>query len=142
MTRRRAKQRPRIERFPDRSLDDLEGRWGDAPSGSTNLVVAAHRLHAKPLRELTDEELRLALSQQIGFPWTLALALSRLEEEPLREGEMYPADLLCAALRLPEDRWTAEQRDRLNALESEAVKATAADGEYEHLRRIHAEKGA
>ena len=117
-----------------------KGLWGKAPPGATNLVSAAHRLHAKPLRDLTDEELRLTLSQQIGFPWTLALVLSRLDEDPLREGDMYPADVLCAALRLPKDSWTLEQRDRLNALASDAVRATAGDEEYDYLRSLHAQK--
>lgn len=135
MTRRKTKQKSEPERYLDRTLDELEGSWGAAPSASTNLVQACHRLHAKPLRELTDEELRLALLQQIGFPWTLSVVLWRLRQDPLREGDTYPADVLCAALRVPEKEWTPEQRLELKTLASAAVSATAGNADYDLLRR-------
>ena len=79
--------------------------WGDPDPNDTDVVQRIHALRRKPLSDLSDEELRLALSQQVGTPHLLELALDRLRSDPLLECEHYPGDLLAALVRLDESEW-------------------------------------
>ena len=93
---------------PDRSrsLQELEGTdWGDPDPNDTDMVQRIHSLRRKPLSHLSDEELRLAVSQQVGTPHLLEIALDRLTSDPLLECEHYPGDLLAALVRLDESEW-------------------------------------
>jgi hypothetical protein len=55
--------------------------------------------------ELTAENLRLLLGQQVGVDVLLPRALEMLKHEPLTEGDFYPGDLLETVLRLPQSYW-------------------------------------
>ena len=85
---------------------------GDPPPGSTALVQRCVRLRRKPLGQFTAEDLRVMLGQEIAVPILLPLAVAALGKDPLAEGDLYPGDLLVAALSLPASAWTARQRDR------------------------------
>jgi hypothetical protein len=88
------------------SLDDIEGTtWGPAPEDATTLVAKVHELRRKPVGELTPEDLRLLLGQQVGVDVLLPRALDVLRRDPLIEGDFYPGDLLASVLRLPQSYW-------------------------------------
>ena len=55
-------------------------------------------MRRKPLRDLTDEELRLAISQKMGLRFLMPLAVERLEADPLVAGDMYEGALLGVVL--------------------------------------------
>lgn len=83
----------------DRSLDELEGGGWPAPSAEdTRLVATALALVRRPIGELTVEDMRLLVGQDIGLPYLLPLALEVLRENPMAEGHMYEGDLLSAVL--------------------------------------------
>lgn len=89
------------------TLEEAEGdRWPEPEAGSTSLIVRCHALRRKPLSALTAADLRIMLSQQIGVPVLLPIAVEVLSVEPLVEGDFYPGDLLSAVLRLPETAWS------------------------------------
>jgi hypothetical protein len=91
--------RPRIRAIRDRSLEDLERERRPEPSADdTRLVVTALALRRRPIGELTDEDLRLLISQDIGLRYLLPLALDVLRKNPMAEGDMYEGALLCAVL--------------------------------------------
>jgi hypothetical protein len=48
---------------------------------------------------LTDEDLRLAIGQDVGTGFLLPLAIERLRANPLASGDMYEGDLLNNVLR-------------------------------------------
>jgi hypothetical protein len=88
------------------SLDDIEGTtWGPAPEDATTLVAKVHELREKPVGELTSEDLRLLVGQQVGVDVLLPRVLELLKRDPLTEGDFYPGDLLAAVLRLPRSYW-------------------------------------
>jgi hypothetical protein len=90
---------------PYSSLEELEGvSWGE-PTYDSYVVTTSHALRKKPLNRLTDEELRLGLSQQIGLDFLTLLAIERLSENPLRSGDFYPGDMLVALMRISPDAW-------------------------------------
>ena len=95
------------------SLDVLDPpAWGAAPKGATGLMRRCHALRSKPIDDLTVEDLRLLIQQQIGLRYLVPIALQRLRQDPLAEGDFYPGDLLAALLRVAGDFW--QQRPELN----------------------------
>ena len=94
------------------SLDVLDPpAWGAAPEGATGLMRRCHALRSTPIDELTVEGLRLMIQQQIGLRYLVPIALQRLRQDPLAEGDFYPGDLLAALLRVAGDFW--QQRPEL-----------------------------
>ncbi|GAB2442863.1 contact-dependent growth inhibition system immunity protein [Streptomyces incanus] len=60
----------------DRSLEELERDRRPAPSGdATRLVATAHALRRKPIGELTVEDMRLLIRQNVGLAYLLPPAL-------------------------------------------------------------------
>ena len=98
------------------TLEQLDGQdWGE-PEFLSYVVMTCHALRRKPIRSLTDEELRLAIGQQLGLDWLLRLALERLEENPQRSGDFFEGDLLLNVTRLPPDFWAVHDAERSVAL--------------------------
>jgi hypothetical protein len=90
----------------DRSLDDIEGTtWAPPSSDVTTLVATIHELRRKPVGSLTAADLRLLIGQRVGLDVVLPRALVVLRRSPLVEADLYPGDLLAAALHLPESYW-------------------------------------
>ena len=63
----------------------------------------------KPLKELTNEEIRCLISQKIGLKYTIPLALNVLNENILVDCQYYNGDLLNAILELTENDWDFNQ---------------------------------
>lgn len=95
----------------DRTLEQLDGqRWG-SPEYDSYVIKTCHALRLKPIGILTDEELRLAIGQQMGLEWLVPLALTRLEEDPFRSGDFYDGDLLTNVIRVSSAFWAARPND-------------------------------
>ena len=64
----------------------------------------------------------MLLAQRVGLEVVVPLALERLEENPLAEGDFYPGDLLVAALRVPPAYWQShpDQAARLRTVAGSA----------------------
>ncbi|MFF7884139.1 contact-dependent growth inhibition system immunity protein [Streptomyces sp. NPDC020794] len=91
----------------DRSLEELErDRWPAPSADATRLVATAHALRLRPIGELTVEDMRLLIGQDIGLPYLLPLALEVLRDSPMAEGVMYEGDLLSAVLTRNPAVWT------------------------------------
>lgn len=90
----------------EQSLEEIEGDvWGDPPADATRLTATVHELRRRPVDRLGIEDLRVLIAQQVGLEVVVPLALARLEENPLAEGDFYPGDLLVAVLRVPPVHW-------------------------------------
>jgi hypothetical protein len=89
-----------------RSLNELEPPdWGEAPPDATGLVRGVHAARQKPLAELTVEDLRVLIGQNVSLDHLVPLALRELHEDPLSEGDLYPGDLLNAVLNIDGAFW-------------------------------------
>ncbi len=89
----------------ERTLQELEGSDWREPEYGSHLVTTCHRLRRTPLQVFTVEDLRIMIGQGIGLPWLVPLALERLEEDPLVEGDYYPGDLLGSVLGIEAGFW-------------------------------------
>jgi hypothetical protein len=121
-----------------KSLQQLEGaNWG-SPDFNSNLVRTCHRLRQIPVQELTVEDLRILIGQEIGLSFLLPLAIEVLVEDPLAAGDHYPGDLLCAVLRVPSATWAnnVELRESLGQVIANAQTALdrAPDNDDQRLR--------
>lgn len=103
-----------------KSLQELErDDWGE-PDYDSSLVQTCHRLRRVSLADFTTEDLRIMIGQKIGLLFLVPLALEKLEEDPLAEGDYYPGDLLNVVLQLPETFWSVhtDMRDVLRQVVS------------------------
>ncbi|UNK21355.1 contact-dependent growth inhibition system immunity protein [Paenibacillus sp. N3/727] len=82
--------------------------WGE-PEYCSSLVVNVHRLRKTPLKNFSDEDLRLMILQQVSLDYLLPIAFERLINNPLRSGEMYTGDLLSSILKVDKAYWTDRQ---------------------------------
>ncbi|MBT2364977.1 hypothetical protein J7E88_06475 [Streptomyces sp. ISL-10] len=90
----------------DRSLEELEDdRWPAPPENTTMLVRTVHALRRKRLGELTVEDLRALITQDVGLPFLLPLALEVLRDDPMAEGKYYEGDLLFAVIGSEPAAW-------------------------------------
>lgn len=114
-----------------RSIQELEeSDWGDPKPADTWMVRTIHAIRRKPVSSLTDEELRLAVSQQVGEPFVVFLAIERLEQDPLLEGGCYPGDILSALIRqTSEEVWDSNPglRSKLTSSYERALARAAED---------------
>lgn len=99
-----------------KSVEELEHDvWGEPEFGS-HVVETCHQARKKPLCQLTNEELRCMIGQKIGLPHLQALAVERLQDDPLLEASLFPGDLLTVLLRLERSDWTADTLERFGAI--------------------------
>jgi hypothetical protein len=96
-----------------KSLMELEGLPVREPMETdTPLVQSCLRLMRIPLEQLTTENLRQLIAQQIGLIFLIPLALDRLEPDAFAAGDLYEGDLLHAVVRAPPTFWAAEPQLR------------------------------
>jgi hypothetical protein len=107
----------------NKSLQQLDGQdWGE-PTFDSHLVTECHRLRRVPLRDLTVEDLRITIGQNIGLEHLVPLALERLHDNPFTEGAYYPCDLLVSVLGAEARFWKShpELREQLVAISERAI---------------------
>ncbi|NBM20177.1 contact-dependent growth inhibition system immunity protein [Streptomyces sp. GC420] len=93
------------------SVEQLENdRWPEPPAGSTSLVTSVHALRRKPVGQLTVEELRRLIGQDVGLEWLLPLAVEILRETAPGQagGGFYDDDLLTAVVTRSRAVWDRE----------------------------------
>jgi hypothetical protein len=89
-----------------RCLEELEGiRWS-IPAGETRLMATVRELRRKPIGELTVEDMRVLIRQDVSLAHLLPLAVEVLRADPLAEGDLYEGDLLAAVLTRDAGVWS------------------------------------
>jgi len=89
----------------DKTLNEVEGTAPAATSFRSHVTTEVHRLRDVPLSQLTTEDLRLLVGQEIGLHYVVPIAIERVEQQPLTNGDFYRGDLLVTLLRLPAAFW-------------------------------------
>jgi hypothetical protein len=101
-----------------------------ADSYDSYLIKTCAALRSKALQEYTVEDLRLMIGQGIGLLWLLPLALVRLQQNLLSEGDYYPGDLLRSVSQVPDSYWRehlATLRNFVQLLDTNLPTAPPAD---------------
>ncbi len=89
-----------------KSIEQLENDYWADFDFPTALVERCHKYRKIPIKNLTIEQIRTLISQNIGLEFLLPKALDVLKLNILAEGEYYPGDLLSAVLTTKE--WNDE----------------------------------
>lgn len=93
------------------SINELEGyKRNEAELKIDGLIGRVARARAKPVQDLTLEELHTLLTQQVDLEHVVPKAIDIVRVSPLADAGTDSADLLKALLRLPLEYWEAEAR--------------------------------
>lgn len=96
-----------------KSLEQLENDfWGEPEEGSF-LIQECHRLRTVPIGEMTVENLRILIGQNMGLAYLVPIALSILEQNPWAEGDYYPGDLLKSVVSVEKKYWSEHQDEMM-----------------------------
>jgi len=71
----------------------------------SRLVRRCEELHLIPLNEYSIEDLRLMIGQEFALEYLIPLAIEKLHEDVLAEGDYYPGDLLSSVLKINPSFW-------------------------------------
>jgi hypothetical protein len=76
-----------------KSLEQIENDYWGEPGYDSYVVMTCHSMRKKPLAEVTVEELRLVIGQGFSLQYLIPMAIEKLEENILAEGDLYEGDL-------------------------------------------------
>jgi hypothetical protein len=125
-----------------KSIEKLEKDiWKNPSEFPTNLVEKCYRYRKISINELTDEQIRLLISQKIGIKHLIGIALKKLEKNILTECDFYEGDLLVAVSRLPTEFWEENETEFLtfkNLVQrnSELIKNELGENKYDRINEI------
>ncbi|WP_121357775.1 contact-dependent growth inhibition system immunity protein [Flavisolibacter nicotianae] len=100
-----------------RSIEQLENDYWQEVSFPSSLVERCFNYRKVPVSELTTEQLRLLIGQQIGLRFTIPKAINVLQADVLAEGDYYPGDLLNSLLGLSEEGWNLYPNEKIKFVE-------------------------
>ena len=90
-----------------KSLEELEGITLGVPDFDSSLVHRCHDLRRVPVKDMSVDDLRFLIGQQICLPILMPIAVAVLRRDPLAEGDLYPGALLLSAIRVDRRFWEA-----------------------------------
>ncbi|NJB71972.1 hypothetical protein GGR42_002434 [Saonia flava] len=123
-----------------KSIEQLENDyWNELSEFPTSLVEKCHRYRKIKIGELTNEQLRLLISQHIGTEHIIGIALEKLEQNILTEGDFYEGDLLVSISGLPTEFWNKKETEYLtfkNLVErnSELIKNELGEKKFDRIK--------
>ena len=90
------------------SIEELEkDKWKEPDFFPTDLVEKCFKYRKIPVKDLTTEQLRTLIGQNIGLKYLIPLTIERLRNNVLAEGDFYPGDLLNAVITSEVVYWKA-----------------------------------
>ena len=125
-----------------KSIEQLEKDiWKNPSKFSTDMVEKCYHYRKISIAKLTDEQIRLLISQQIGTEYLIGIALKKLERNILTECDFYEGDLLVAVSNLSAEFWNENQSDfqlfkKLVELNSELIKNELGEKKFNKLKNI------
>ena len=96
-----------------KSIEELENDyWKDLKELPTGLVERCYKYRKIPLYQLTTEQIRTLISQQIGLKFLIGIVMEKLGQNVLEEGDLYKGDLLETVSKIPSEFWDKHPIDR------------------------------
>jgi hypothetical protein len=89
----------------DKTLEQLENSYWPAYNYETNLIRRCHEYRKIKLNEMTIENIRLLLGQNIGLEYLIPLAIDKLKQDILVSGDLFEGDLLLNILNTDKSYW-------------------------------------
>ncbi|AUC23918.1 hypothetical protein BTO15_00060 [Polaribacter sejongensis] len=122
-----------------KSIEQLEKDiWKNPSKFPTDLVEKCYHYRKISIAELTNEQIRLLISQKIGIEHLIGIALEKLERNILTECDFYEGDLLMTVSSLSTEFWNENQTEFLtfkNIVEqnSEIIKNELGEKKFDRI---------
>jgi hypothetical protein len=95
------------------TIEKLENDvWQEPSTFPTELVKSIFALRKKSLDQLTSNDTRLLLTQNVGLKYVVPIAIKVLKADLLHEALYYPGDLLSAVLNVENAYWDVNQLEK------------------------------
>lgn len=119
-----------------KTLQQLDKQDFGKSTIESNLVTTVQGLRNKPLIDFTFEDLRVIIGQNFNLEILIPIAIEKLKENILAEGDLYEGDLLKSVLESDPKYWNAhrEQWNILKDLYAENRLILEADNTYRQIR--------
>jgi hypothetical protein len=88
-----------------KTLQQLDKQDLGKSINESRLVSTVHQLRNKPLKDFSVEDLRLLIGQNFSLDILIPLAIDKLKDNILAEGDFYPGDLLKSVLDSDTSYW-------------------------------------
>lgn len=89
----------------NKSIEELDNDYWGEPTFDSYVITTCHKARQKPLKLLSNEEIRCLIGQKIGLRFLLPIAVETLKNEPLIDVTYFEGDLLLTLLRLDIEDW-------------------------------------
>ncbi|MCK0157917.1 contact-dependent growth inhibition system immunity protein [Cellulophaga sp. F20128] len=122
-----------------KSIEQLEKDiWKNPSEFPTDLVEKCYHYRKISIAVLTNEQIRLLISQKIGIEYLIGIALEKLERNILTECDFYEGDLLVAVSNLSNEFWNENKTEFLtfkNIVErnSELIKNELGENKFDRI---------
>ena len=99
----------------NKSIEELENDyWKEESEFPTNLIKRCFEYRKIKVSKLTIGQIRLLISQKIGIEFLIGIALEKLEQNIIVEGDLYEGDLLDSISKIPTEFWNKYSTEFLN----------------------------
>jgi len=126
----------------NKSIEQLENDyWKESSEFPTDLVERCYRYRKINISKLTNEQIRLLISQNIGIEYLIGIVLKKLEQNILTECDFYEGDLLIAVSGLPTEYWNENKTEfwafkNLVERNSELIKTELGEKKFDRINEI------
>lgn len=123
-----------------KSIEQLEKDiWEEPSEFPTDLVEKCFQYRKINIGELTNEQLRLLISQNIGLDYLIGIALEKLEQDICAEGDFYKGDLLYSVSRVSTEFWSKKPIEyqtlkQLVKVNSKKIKSELGDKHFDKIK--------
>lgn len=88
-----------------KSINEIKKLSNSDTDFESSLVINVQKILNKPVKDLSNEDLRLLVNQNIFLDIIIPLCIERLQVNILLEGDYYEGDLLAGILRSDVNYW-------------------------------------
>lgn len=88
-----------------KTLENLQKELWPKMNFYSDLITRISNLRKVPLNEFSIEDLRIMISQNFGLSYLIIIAIDKLKEHVLVEGDLYPGDLLETVISVQKQFW-------------------------------------
>ncbi len=96
----------------NKSIEELENDTWKETNFPTPLVEKCYKYRKIPIKDLTIEQTRLLVNQNIGLEILIPKAIDILKEHIFAEGDFFEGDLLSAVLNAEKNYWSMDQKTK------------------------------
>ena len=124
-----------------KSIEQLEKDiWKNPSEFPTDMIEKCYSYRKISIEKLTNEQIRLLISQKIGVEYLIGIALNKLEKNILTECDFYEGDLLLAVSGLPNEFWNENPTEfqifkNLVENNSELIKSELGEKKFDQINQ-------